>query len=71
MSDVVDLRCPVTPKRLFARLRTGDATIVDANLIEIACNDCRSARRRMGDDCTLVLHRFDMLGVCVETQVVP
>ena len=71
MSDMVDLRCPVTPKRLFARLRTGDAAIGDDNLIEVACHDCKAALRKMGEPVALVLHRFNLLGQCVETTRVP
>lgn len=65
----VDLRCPVTPRRLFARWRT-DGRIVDGNLIEVACDDCKAAARRMGQpDVALVLHRFNVLGECVESEV--
>lgn len=57
--DVADLRCPVNPSRLFARLR--GPVIVEGNLIEVACRDCRRGRR------VRVLHRFDVLGNLVET----
>lgn len=65
----VDLRCPVYSIRLFGRVLT-EGTIVEGNLIEVACTDCRKARRAMGDDCSLVLHRFNVLGDCVESEVV-
>ena len=67
---IVDLRCPVDTRRLFARLRRGEAQIVDGNLVEVACDDCRRARRKTGDTVRLVLHRFNVLGECVETEVV-
>lgn len=64
----VDLRCPVDSRRLFARVKFGDVTIVEGNLIEIAYNDCRASLRKMGEDVRLVLHRFNVLGECVETE---
>jgi len=63
----VDLRCPVTPQRLFARLM--EASIVEGNLIEVACGDCRKTARRMGQNVVLVLHRYNLLGECVETEI--
>jgi hypothetical protein len=36
----VDLRCPVTPRRLFAKIRMGEATIDRSdNTISVACDD--------------------------------
>lgn len=69
MTEMVDLRCPVTPRRLFARLSAGDAQIVPGNLIEVACDDCRKALRAMGQHPGLVLHQFNLLGECVSTEV--
>jgi hypothetical protein len=67
---LVDLRCPVTPRRLFAKIRMGEATIDRSdNTISVACDDCRSAMRRMGQDARLVVHTFTMLGVCIGTKV--
>jgi hypothetical protein len=72
MTTVVDLRCPVFPKALFARLRSGEAVIrPGSNLIEVSCRDCRNAERAQNGPCTRVLHRFNVLGEHVETQVVP
>lgn len=64
----VDLRCPVTPRRLFGRLK-GQTTLVDGNLLEFACDDCRKAQRALGNDVVLVLHRYNLLGQHVETEV--
>lgn len=59
-----DLRCPVTPRRKFA-------LVVEGNLIETACMDCKQTRRRQGDhDVAIVLHRYNLLGEHVETEVV-
>lgn len=70
---IVELRCPVSPRRMFARwFSTGEATIVEGNLIEVACSECRrSARLLAGGEPTRVLHRYNVLGECVETEVVP
>jgi hypothetical protein len=66
--ESIDLRCPVHTRRLFGRV-LAEARIVSGNLIEFACTDCRNDRRRQGEDCTLVLHRFNVLGVHVNTKV--
>jgi hypothetical protein len=65
----VDLRCPVTPRRLFAQVQCGQAFVDEENTITVACPDCRTAMRRMGRECRLVLHQFNMLGVCLHTSV--
>lgn len=67
MSDAaVDLRCPRDTRRLFGRvLREG--TIVEDNLIEFACTDCRKKAKIDDPGVLLVLHRFNVLGECVET----
>lgn len=68
MSGVaVDLRCPADSRRLFGRV-LADGTIVDGNLIEIACDDCKKTARRRGERIARVLHRFNVLGECVETE---
>lgn len=69
MTQVVDLRCPMDRRRLFARLRRGDAEIVEGNLIEVACIDCRRRRKALGEEVRVVLHRFNVLGECVESEI--
>lgn len=65
MAAAVELRCPANPSRLFAKVVTErPLTIVEGNLIEVACRDCakdRGVRR--------VLHRFDVTGELIETEV--
>ena len=66
--DGVDFRCPAHPVRLL--LRIGKPVVIDgANLIEVACRDCRTDYRKAGVDATLVLHRFNVLGELIETVV--
>ena len=65
---MIDCRCPVNPRRLFARVTGG--VVVDGNLIEVACADCRASLKAMGQTPALVLHRYNALGECIETEVV-
>lgn len=71
-TTAIELRCPVGPKRLLAILRkSGEPLrVVAGNLIEFACHDCKRDLRRRGESPDLVLHRFDVAGVLVETVVV-
>lgn len=64
--SMVDVRCPANPSKLLMKLRIGDAVIVDGNLIEVACDDCR---RRLRPARVRVLHRFDLAGHLIETDV--
>jgi hypothetical protein len=65
---MIDIRCPRHPVRLL--LRIGKPMKVDgANLIEIACRDCRNDARRTDPTVSLVLHRYNVVGELVETVV--
>lgn len=67
---MIDVRCPNHPVRLL--LRVGKPVNVDdANLIEVACRDCRRDLQKAGQQATLVLHRYNVLGELVETVVDP
>jgi len=70
---VVELRCPVGPRRLFAKLRLSGVRppVTQDNLIELSCQDCRRSLSRAGRAVSLVLHRYDIAGSLVETEVVP
>lgn len=67
----IEMRCPVGPKRLFAKLqKNGEEPIfTDDNLIEFACSDCRKDLRRWIPDIALVLHRYDFRGELIETEI--
>lgn len=54
MADV-ELRCPATPRRQFAKIK-------DDGSVEIACTDCRRMMRSMGANVVLVIHRYDRSG---------
>jgi hypothetical protein len=69
----VELRCPVGPRKLFAKLRLDGVqpTVTSGNLLEMACQDCRRRARSEGrTDVGFVLHRFDIVGRLVETVIV-
>lgn len=66
----IEIRCPVHPVRLMLKL-AHPRVIEGANLLEIPCRDCRKDKRDAGERVKLVLHRFNVLGQCVETEVVP
>lgn len=73
----VEIRCPVGPRRLFARMiQRGERPRYihepggPDNLIEFSCYDCRHARQRRGERLSLVLHRYDLAGTLIETVVV-
>jgi len=69
----VEFRCVAYPGVLFGRLRLrdGGVRIVEGNLVEFACRSCRREVCRAGGSVALVLHRFNLLGELVETEVVP
>lgn len=69
MSTEVELRCPADHRRLFGKILR-DGTITHGNLIEVACPACRRSVKAQGITVVRVLHRFNVLGVCVETEFV-
>jgi hypothetical protein len=69
----IELRCPVGPRKLFAKLRLEGVQpiVTSGNLLEMACQDCRRRLRSEGrTDIGFVLHRFDIVGRLVETVIV-
>jgi hypothetical protein len=67
-----ELRCPVNASRLFGKVIASQKVVVtDGNLMEFACHDCLRDRRRKGSTVARVLHRFNFLGVHIETVEVP
>jgi hypothetical protein len=70
-TEVVEVRCPVGPQRLFAKFRLDggvNPTITDDNLIEFACSDCRKTLQRSDLHITRVLHRYNIFGELVESD---
>jgi len=67
----VEFRCVAYPGVLFGRLRLGEegVRIVEGNLVEFACRSCRREACRAGSSVALVLHRFNLLGELIETDI--
>lgn len=67
----VEMRCPVGPRRLLSKmLLVGDRPHVVSGLVEIACDDCKKAQRRLDPRVQRVVHRFDMVGQLVESELI-
>lgn len=78
--ELIDLRCPVGPRQLLARVRSlGDhaelvfkdspLSLPDFPLLELACRDCAKFCRRDDPTVRRVLHRFNVFGQLVESAV--
>lgn len=69
MSDMlVDLRCPADMSKLLGRAQ---AVALPAGIVELNCNNCVRAERAAGRTCSRVLHRFNLLGELLATEVIP
>jgi len=72
MRNVVEIRCPVGPQRLFTKLRLGQVEhryVPEDNTIEFACADCSRQIAEPGRPRPRVLHRYNFLGVLTETTI--
>lgn len=72
MTDI-DVRCPVGPQRLLARLlaRGEQPHVAEGNVWEFACTDCARMLRKDGHNVLRVLHQYTITGKFIETIVVP
>lgn len=71
-ANIVDIRCPVGPKRLLAKMRNAGippSFDPDANVVEFSCSDCARALRKTGRDVGRVLHRYNFVGDLVESVI--
>lgn len=68
----VELRCPTGPRRLLSKLLLsgGQPHVVEGNLVELSCTDCKKRLRGEGREVVRVLHRFSLDGALVESVVV-
>jgi hypothetical protein len=68
----VDIKCPVGPQKLLMRLKLDGKrpSIVEGNLLELNCDECKKNMRRQRMAVVRVLHRYDLLGRLIETEVV-
>lgn len=78
----VDLRCPIPGPGFGCRERMGKllaravhygepAHVLAAGMVEVGCDNCARAERAAGRPCARVLHRFNLLGELVATEIVP
>ena len=69
----IDIRCPVDPRRLFFKIQVEEGQkpiLTTSNLLEVSCTDCTKLMRKKDPTVVRVLHRFDVLGDLVESEVV-
>lgn len=71
MSETVDLRCPVGPRQLLGKVlrESGRVPVDSSNLMELACRDCARTLRRSDPTVARVVHRYDLLGNLVESEI--
>lgn len=71
MTTIVEVRCPIGPKKLFTKLKLGEefAKYVPGNLIEFTCADCAKRIGRERQARVRVFHRFNFVGELVQTHV--
>lgn len=68
----IDIRCPEGPRKLLMKLQINGErpTFTEGNLIELSCDHCKATLRRGRMKVTRVLHRYDLSGELIETEVV-
>lgn len=69
---VVEVRCPSNPRNLLAKLiQSGEPVIpvTSDNLLELFCRRCTQHSRAEDPSVHRVLHRYNVIGELVETQV--
>lgn len=72
MSEVIEVRCPVGPQRLFTKLKLGEETarkVDPGNLIEFSCSDCSRVLSKAREEPLRVFHQFNFVGDCIRTLV--
>lgn len=71
-SERIEVRCPVGARNLLMVVRrlNENVTVTNDNLLELACRDCRqNIGSRKGTRPKRVLHRFNVIGELVESEV--
>jgi hypothetical protein len=71
VSTMVEFRCDKNPLKMFGRLITSGERpkVTNDNLMEFQCQACRTTYGRSGKKPRRVLHRFNIVGDLVETEV--
>lgn len=66
--QMVDLRCPESMGKLLGRTQ---AVALPGGVVELACNNCARRYRAAGAQVARVLHRFNLLGELLSTELFP
>lgn len=71
-ATIVEVRCPVGPRKLFTKLKLGEESggYLPNGLIEFTCADCAKSVSRQQQRPMRVYHRFNFLGELIQTQAV-
>lgn len=69
----LDLRCPYGPKQLLAKVTRENPEDVgmsaDRLTLDIACRDCAKQARKTNPKVRRAIHKFNVLGELVETEL--
>jgi len=70
--DTIEIRCAESPWKMFGKLlrESKDVPVVPGNLLEFACRDCTKREREENPLVVRVLHRFNVAGELIESEVV-
>lgn len=68
--NIVEVRCPVGPQKLFTKLKLGEefGRYLPNNLIEFTCGDCARTLGRHDGNRYRVYHSFNFLGELIQTK---
>ncbi len=70
-APMTDLRCPEGEAGMGKLLGRTRPVFYTPGVIELACGNCARAFRRAGLDCSRVLHRYNLLGELLATEIIP
>lgn len=73
--EQLDLRCPLGPRQLLAKI-TQEGLLsedvvrsADRLTLDLACRDCAKEARKLDPRVRRVIHKFNIFGELVETDV--
>jgi hypothetical protein len=67
-APMVDLRCPESMGKLLGRTQP---VLHTEGMVELACGNCARAFRKGGMTVARVVHRYNLLGELLATQIYP
>ena len=70
MATLTELRCQLSCRRLFGKLLAEEGADLRGVQVEFACGECKKAFRFDYPDLVRVVHRFNLVGELLETEVV-